>query len=116
MHLFLDYVNLPLPDHIQLSIEDYRNKLYDMINLKKTHIRRIQHDKIKVERPVSKTSLPSRDGKGVTSNGKGTAPIAQAECSDTDYDTARSLARATSVEKNGSVYESSGGTLRGVLL
>ncbi|VDO72349.1 unnamed protein product [Haemonchus placei] len=82
-------VNLPLPDHIQLSIDDYRNKLYDMMNQKKTHIRRIQHDKIKLVRA---------------------APIAQAECSDTDYDTARSMARAASVEKNGSLH--SGSTLR----
>ncbi|VDM34104.1 unnamed protein product [Toxocara canis] len=27
------------------------------------------------------------------------APIAQAECSDTDYDTARSMCRGTSVDK-----------------
>ncbi|VDM62036.1 unnamed protein product [Angiostrongylus costaricensis] len=84
-------VNLPLPDHIQLSIDDYRNKLYDMMNQKKTHIRRIQHDKIRFV-------------------GKGAAPIAQAECSDTDYDTARSIARAISVEKNGILC--SGNTLR----
>uniref|UniRef100_A0A158PCW9 Protein kinase domain-containing protein n=1 Tax=Angiostrongylus cantonensis TaxID=6313 RepID=A0A158PCW9_ANGCA len=87
-------VNLPLPDHIQLSIDDYRNKLYDMMNQKKTHIRRIQHDKIRF----------------VGTIGKGAAPIAQAECSDTDYDTARSIARAMSVEKNGSLC--SGNTLR----
>uniref|UniRef100_A0A7I4YEH9 Mitogen-activated protein kinase n=2 Tax=Haemonchus contortus TaxID=6289 RepID=A0A7I4YEH9_HAECO len=108
-------VNLPLPDHIQLSIDDYRNKLYDMMNQKKTHIRRIQHDKIKlIERPqttsstvtVVKPSTPMRNG----SNVRGAAPIAQAECSDTDYDTARSMARAASVEKNGSLH--SGSTLR----
>ncbi|KAE9420019.1 hypothetical protein Angca_005661 [Angiostrongylus cantonensis] len=104
-------VNLPLPDHIQLSIDDYRNKLYDMMNQKKTHIRRIQHDKIRfVERPqptTTKSSTPAREGKTI---GKGAAPIAQAECSDTDYDTARSIARAMSVEKNGSLC--SGNTLR----
>ncbi|PIO71003.1 kinase domain protein, partial [Teladorsagia circumcincta] len=112
-------VNLPLPDHIQLSIDDYRNKLYDMMNQKKTHIRRIQHDKIKlIERPqtttavapVVKPSTPMRNG----SNVRGAAPIAQAECSDTDYDTARSMARAASVEKNGSLH--SGSTLRGTAL
>lgn len=115
-------VNLPLPDHIQLSIDDYRNKLYDMMNQKKTHIRRIQHDKIKlIERPTTTTqtavtaatilkpsSTPVRDLR--TCNGRGAAPIAQAECSDTDYDTARSMARAISVEKNGSLH--SGSTLR----
>ncbi|EYC33584.1 hypothetical protein Y032_0002g880 [Ancylostoma ceylanicum] len=108
-------VNLPLPDHIQLSIDDYRNKLYDMMNQKKTHIRRIQHDRIKiVERPqttATKPSTPVREA--AKTNGRvssGGAPIAQAECSDTDYDTARSLARAASVEKNGSLH--SGSTLR----
>ncbi|CAI5445852.1 unnamed protein product [Caenorhabditis angaria] len=85
-------VNLPLPDHIQLTIDDYRNRLYEMIDEKKT--RRIQHDRIKME------------------NDRSRAPIAQAECSDTDYDTARSLARATSVDKNSSSLESSSGTLR----
>ncbi|CAJ0579211.1 unnamed protein product, partial [Mesorhabditis spiculigera] len=40
-------VSLPLPDHIQLTIDDYRNKLYDMISAKKTHIRRIQHERIR---------------------------------------------------------------------
>ncbi|KHJ80427.1 mitogen-activated protein kinase domain protein [Oesophagostomum dentatum] len=108
-------VNLPLPDHIQLSIDDYRNKLYEMMNQKKTHMKRLQHDKIKlVERPqttVTKPSTPARDM--AKANGRttaGGAPIAQAECSDTDYDTARSLARAASVEKNGSLH--SGSTLR----
>ncbi|KHJ96694.1 hypothetical protein OESDEN_03341 [Oesophagostomum dentatum] len=111
-----DYVNLPLPDHIQLSIDDYRNKLYEMMNQKKTHVKRLQHDKIKlVERPqttITKPSTPARDM--AKANGRttaGGAPIAQAECSDTDYDTARSLARAASVEKNGSLH--SGSTLRG---
>ncbi|KAI1729969.1 protein kinase domain-containing protein [Ditylenchus destructor] len=41
-------VTLSLPDHIQLTVDEYRDKLYDMITAKKTHIRRIQHD-----RPVS---------------------------------------------------------------
>ncbi|VDM26670.1 unnamed protein product, partial [Toxocara canis] len=39
-------VTLPLPDHIQLGVDDYRNKLYEMIATKKTHIRRIQHDRV----------------------------------------------------------------------
>ncbi|KAE9556211.1 hypothetical protein FO519_000550 [Halicephalobus sp. NKZ332] len=39
-------VTLPLPDHIQLTVDDYRNKLYEMITSKKTNIRRIQHEKI----------------------------------------------------------------------
>ncbi|KAI6214683.1 Mitogen-activated protein kinase [Aphelenchoides besseyi] len=38
-------VTLPLPDHIQLTVQEYREKLYEMIVSKKTHIRRIQHDK-----------------------------------------------------------------------
>lgn len=38
-------MTLPLPDHIQLGVDDYRNKLYDMIVAKKTNVRRIQHDK-----------------------------------------------------------------------
>ncbi|VDK38591.1 unnamed protein product [Anisakis simplex] len=36
------------------------------------------------------------------------APIAQAECSDTDFDTARSICRAISVEKNKSNNASDG--------
>ncbi|PIO58443.1 hypothetical protein TELCIR_20121, partial [Teladorsagia circumcincta] len=60
--------------------------------------------------PVVKPSTPMRNG----SNVRGAAPIAQAECSDTDYDTARSMARAASVEKNGSLH--SGSTLRGTAL
>lgn len=43
-----------------------------------------------------------------------TAPIAQAECSDTDWESARTNVRGNSIEKNGSgSYEGSGGTLRG---
>lgn len=38
-------VTLPLPDHVQLSVQEYREKLYEMIVSKKTHIRRIQHNK-----------------------------------------------------------------------
>ncbi|VDN34388.1 unnamed protein product, partial [Cylicostephanus goldi] len=90
---------------------------------KKTHVKRIQHEKIRVffltepatrtfsfaflvhfqgERPhstvIAKPSTPTREmmkANGRSSSGTaGGAPIAQAECSDTDYDTARSLARA----------------------
>ena len=39
-------VTLPLKDDVQLSVADYRNRLYDMIVAKKTHIRRIQHEPI----------------------------------------------------------------------
>uniref|UniRef100_A0A915DXI4 Protein kinase domain-containing protein n=1 Tax=Ditylenchus dipsaci TaxID=166011 RepID=A0A915DXI4_9BILA len=39
-------VTLSLPDHIQLTVDEYRDQLYDMITSKKTHIRRIQHDKL----------------------------------------------------------------------
>lgn len=37
-------VTLGLSDHVQLSIDEYRQKLYELIVSKKTHIRRIQHD------------------------------------------------------------------------
>ncbi|KJH50271.1 mitogen-activated protein kinase domain protein [Dictyocaulus viviparus] len=104
-------VTLPLPDHIQLSIDDYRNKLYEIMNQKKTHIRRLQHDKIKfVERQRTTTAKPTMPVKDVRTSNKVTAPIAQAECSDTDYDTARSMTKPVNVEKNGSVQ--SGNTLR----
>ncbi|TKR65042.1 hypothetical protein L596_025506 [Steinernema carpocapsae] len=49
-------VTLPLPDHIQLSIDDYRNELYAMISQKKTHIRRIHHEKIPPHIPTSYSS------------------------------------------------------------
>uniref|UniRef100_A0A8R1IJ89 Mitogen-activated protein kinase n=3 Tax=Caenorhabditis japonica TaxID=281687 RepID=A0A8R1IJ89_CAEJA len=88
----------PLPDHIQLTIDDYRDRLYEMIDQKNASFKRLQHDKIK---PFGETD-------------KSRAPIAQAECSDTDYDTARSLQRATSLDKNGSSHDSSSGTLRGM--
>ncbi|CAB3402944.1 unnamed protein product [Caenorhabditis bovis] len=88
-------VNLPLPDHVQLQVDDYRNELYRLISEKKMNAQKIHHERIP---PVTRDQ--SR------------APIAQAECSDTDYDTARSLARAVSVDKNASSHESSSGTLR----
>lgn len=87
-------VNPPLPDHVQLGIDDYRDRLYEMIDEKKASFKRLQHDKI---RPFG--GDPNR------------APIAQAECSDTDYDTARSLQKSTSLDKNSS-HDSSTGTLR----
>ncbi|KAI6241733.1 Mitogen-activated protein kinase [Aphelenchoides fujianensis] len=46
-------VTLPLPDHIQLTVQEYREKLYEMIVSKKTHIRRIQHDK-----PINREAAP----------------------------------------------------------
>lgn len=125
---------------------------------KKTSIRRIHHEKIKIvrRRKTNKTNKtfkeetnghlnrrtsppkenlqsngthdsPQKGSQGgqtiwmnptVNGNGNGhskAAPIAQAECSDTDYDTARS--RGISVDKaaNGSLYDNStGGTLRGI--
>ncbi|CAD6197380.1 unnamed protein product, partial [Caenorhabditis auriculariae] len=102
-------VNLPLPDHIQLSIDDYRNRLYEMMSAKKTHIRRIQHDKIRFE---DQKRFSDERSSEESRTAEARAPIAQAECSDTDYDTARSVARAASVDKNGSSHESSSGTLR----
>jgi hypothetical protein len=45
MYAALTYdVTLGLSDHVQLSIDEYRQKLYELIVSKKTHIRRIQHD------------------------------------------------------------------------
>lgn len=89
----------PLPDHVQLGIDDYRDRLYEMIDEKKASFKRIEHDKI---RPFGS---PQKD--------KDRAPIAQAECSDTDYDTARSLQKSTSMDKNtSSSHDSSSGTLR----
>lgn len=84
----------PLPDHVQLGIDDYRDRLYEMIDEKKASFKRIQHDKIE--------KIKAGDNR---------APIAQAECSDTDYDTARSLQKSTSLDKNSS-HDSSSGTLR----
>ncbi|VDN04672.1 unnamed protein product [Thelazia callipaeda] len=49
-------VLLPLPDHIQLNVDDYRNKLYDLISEKKTQIKRIHHDNTmtrSIYRPIS---------------------------------------------------------------
>uniref|UniRef100_A0A0M3IYR1 Mitogen-activated protein kinase n=1 Tax=Anisakis simplex TaxID=6269 RepID=A0A0M3IYR1_ANISI len=138
-------VTLPLPDHIQLSIDDYRNKLYDMISTKKTHIRRIQHDRVPIARNTTKhyastvnrsngnaSTVATVNGRIATSSSSASieqnsnmnsntttnnrnppteprkAPIAQAECSDTDFDTARSICRAISVEKNKSNNASDG--------
>nr|CAD2193816.1 unnamed protein product [Meloidogyne enterolobii] len=43
----LDYeVRLPLPDHIQLSIHEYRDKLYEIISTKKVNIQRINYPNI----------------------------------------------------------------------
>jgi serine/threonine protein kinase len=46
-------VTLPLPDHIQLTVDDYRNKLYELITSKKTNIRRIQHEKLVTRPPLN---------------------------------------------------------------
>ncbi|CAD5220899.1 unnamed protein product [Bursaphelenchus xylophilus] len=54
-------VTLPLPDHIQLTVQEYRDKLYDMIVSKKTHIRRIQHDK-PIRPQAQQTIYPQDDG------------------------------------------------------
>nr|CAD2189617.1 unnamed protein product [Meloidogyne enterolobii] len=43
----LDYeVRLPLPDHIQLSVHEYRDKLYEIISTKKVNIQRINYPNI----------------------------------------------------------------------
>ena len=66
-----------------------------------------------MERPLvtkpSASTVPAKPEKA--------APIAQAECSDTDWESARTNVRGNSIEKNGSgSYEGSGGTLRGMIL
>lgn len=38
-------VLLPLPDHIQLSIDDYRDKLYEMIQQDKAYLKRTQNNR-----------------------------------------------------------------------
>ncbi|OZC08430.1 hypothetical protein X798_04490 [Onchocerca flexuosa] len=114
---------LPFPDHIQLSIDDYRNKLYEMIQQNKSYIRRIQHNRTITNNSKSNnttgttTPLTNTNGQAVVTNGRLSsvvrrsssniairtvkqsvtepkAPIAQAECSDTDYDTSRSIYRS----------------------
>ncbi|KAH7731202.1 Protein C05D10.2 c [Aphelenchoides avenae] len=39
-------------DHIQLSVDEYRDQLYQMITLKKTNIRRIQHERLNANKNV----------------------------------------------------------------
>ncbi|VDO48700.1 unnamed protein product [Onchocerca flexuosa] len=119
---------LPFPDHIQLSIDDYRNKLYEMIQQNKSYIRRIQHNRTITNNSKSNnttgttTPLTNTNGQAVVTNGRLSsvvrrsssniairtvkqsvtepkAPIAQAECSDTDYDTSRSIYRSVSIDK-----------------
>ncbi|EFO17262.1 hypothetical protein LOAG_11238 [Loa loa] len=120
---------LPLPDHIQLSIDDYRNKLYEMIQQNRTYVKRIQHNRAisnntKLHNATTtKISHTNTIGQGNTANGRLSsyvrrsssnnairtvkqsvmepkAPIAQAECSDTDYDTSRSIYRPVSIDKH----------------
>ncbi|KAL4003819.1 Extracellular signal-regulated kinase 2 domain protein [Acanthocheilonema viteae] len=118
-------VLLPLPDHIQLSIDDYRNKLYEMIQQDNTYVKRIQHNRNNSrsqDTTTTTTPLTNTNGQAVTTNGRlssavrrsssnnairtvkqpiieAKAPIAQAECSDTDYDTSRSIYRPASIDK-----------------
>ncbi|VDK70013.1 unnamed protein product [Litomosoides sigmodontis] len=123
-------VLLPLPDHIQLSIDDYRDKLYEMIQQDKTYVKRTRNNRTvtssssKLQNTTTTaTSLKNANGATVVRNGRlscgarrsssgnavrtvkqqpvleAKAPIAQAECSDTDYDTARSVYRSVSVDK-----------------
>ncbi|CAG9540396.1 unnamed protein product [Cercopithifilaria johnstoni] len=119
---------LPFPDHIQLSIDDYRNKLYEMIQQDKTYVKRTQRNQIvtnntKSQNITTKTPLTNTNGQAVATNDRlssgirrsssnnavrtakqsvveGKAPIAQGECSDTDYDTARSICRPVSIDKH----------------
>uniref|UniRef100_A0A0R3R2V7 Non-specific serine/threonine protein kinase n=1 Tax=Brugia timori TaxID=42155 RepID=A0A0R3R2V7_9BILA len=100
---------LPLPDHIQLSIDDYRNKLYEMIQENRTYVKRIQHNRTNGQTIATNGRLSSVIRRSSSNNGIRTmkqqsvmepkAPIAQAECSDTDYDTARSINRPVSIDK-----------------
>uniref|UniRef100_A0A0N5BHX8 Mitogen-activated protein kinase n=1 Tax=Strongyloides papillosus TaxID=174720 RepID=A0A0N5BHX8_STREA len=54
-------VTLPLPDHIQLTIDDYRNKLYELIDTNKTDTHKIIHDNLKTKPIVKNTNSPGRD-------------------------------------------------------
>uniref|UniRef100_A0A914W455 Mitogen-activated protein kinase n=1 Tax=Plectus sambesii TaxID=2011161 RepID=A0A914W455_9BILA len=125
-------VTLTLSDHIQLSIDDYRNNLYELIVNKKTNIRRIQHDTVLRPRnngsvrngevidngvvapqqqppsnnnkPTSQSTSPQRPvvhsvQQKVSVRARKSAPIAESECSDTDFDTARSTRRKSVDEK-----------------
>uniref|UniRef100_A0A7E4W3B4 Mitogen-activated protein kinase n=1 Tax=Panagrellus redivivus TaxID=6233 RepID=A0A7E4W3B4_PANRE len=67
-------VTLPLPDHIQLTIDDYRNKLYELITTKKTNIRRIQHDRI-----VNKSNAYAGYHNGANGNGNGNYGYSEAK-------------------------------------
>lgn len=124
-------VTLSLSDDIQLQVADYRNKLYELINTKKSQVRRIskqdnhkppsatpqqpQQQYARSESPpppapsypqlaASKSQLENnaKSGSGTkklasyqapsaaaVSRNNGAAPIAESECSDTDYETAK---------------------------
>ncbi|VDD94711.1 unnamed protein product [Enterobius vermicularis] len=92
-------VMLPLPDHIQLSVDDYRTKLYELITMNKTNIKKVrrkkQDDRLletsKICEPPSHRSTTKRLGADGSTPKQ--APIAESECSDVDYDTARSTRR-----------------------
>uniref|UniRef100_A0A0K0ELI6 Mitogen-activated protein kinase n=1 Tax=Strongyloides stercoralis TaxID=6248 RepID=A0A0K0ELI6_STRER len=65
-------VTLPLPDHIQLTIDDYRNKLYELIDTNKTDTHKISHDNLSIK-PTSKNSnSPPKDygKKSIIVNGR----------------------------------------------
>ncbi|GMR42535.1 hypothetical protein PMAYCL1PPCAC_12730, partial [Pristionchus mayeri] len=104
-------VTLPLPDHIQLSIDDYREKLYQLIQEKRANTRKLTHDRINtVLQPRASTANQEKrsndwnEGRRKSSAHDRAAPIAQAECSDTDYDTARNSAQRQGYEMNGGGY------------
>lgn len=46
LKFFFFITNFYFIDHIQLTVKDYREKLYDIITMKKTNIRRIHHDRL----------------------------------------------------------------------
>uniref|UniRef100_A0A0N4UF66 Protein kinase domain-containing protein n=1 Tax=Dracunculus medinensis TaxID=318479 RepID=A0A0N4UF66_DRAME len=94
-------ITLPLPDHIQLTIDEYRNKLYEIIQQKKTNTRKIQlYNKTTNNLNRCTTESANIRRSNIFTNVKllneskkkeRKAPIAQAECSDTDYETAREM-------------------------
>ncbi|CEF64814.1 Mitogen-activated protein kinase 15 [Strongyloides ratti] len=65
-------VTLPLPDHIQLTIDDYRNKLYELIDINKTDTHKISHDNLSIKTNQKNSNSPPKDNvkKGVIINGR----------------------------------------------
>uniref|UniRef100_A0A0N4Z9F1 Mitogen-activated protein kinase n=1 Tax=Parastrongyloides trichosuri TaxID=131310 RepID=A0A0N4Z9F1_PARTI len=61
-------VTLPLPDHIQLTIDDYRNKLYDLIDTNQTDVHKIVHENL--VKPSIKNLVSNEYEKRKPTNGR----------------------------------------------